>query len=107
MLHYVMAIQRYKPESDEVDVLLSDLFFANGIGIDKEEQYVVFAETFGIKLTKYYVAGEKEGTMEYIVNGSPSPACELLQVSTLCIVIVLLSLVYLLWYHTLSHFRRL
>ena len=69
-------LQRYKPESGQVDVLVSDLFFANGIGVDKDENYVVFAETFGIKLTKYYVSGEKEGTMEYIVNGSPSPACK-------------------------------
>ena len=36
----------------------------------------VFAETFKLRLSKYYLTGERRGEIEYIVNGDPSPACE-------------------------------
>jgi sugar lactone lactonase YvrE len=32
---------RYKPESDEVDVLANGIWFANGIGMDKDEKFIV------------------------------------------------------------------
>lgn len=64
----------YDPVTDDVTVLARNLSFANGIGIDQEERYLVVAETFRLSLIKYYLV---DGTMEYIVKGDPSPACKL------------------------------
>ena len=80
-VNYIKGVQtgrllRYDPLTDEMKVLARDLFFANGIGVDKDEKYLVFAETFSLRLGKYYLSGEKEGTIDYIVKGSPSPACK-------------------------------
>lgn len=65
----------YDPSTDAVTVLADNLWFANGVGVDPKEEYLVFAETFRLSLAKYYLNGERKGQMEYIVKGDPSPAC--------------------------------
>jgi sugar lactone lactonase YvrE len=67
---------KYDPLTDEVTVLARDIWFANGIAVDADEEYLVFAETFRLGLAKYYLGGIKQGTVEYIVKGSPSPGCK-------------------------------
>jgi sugar lactone lactonase YvrE len=67
---------QYDPSTDEVAVLARGLWFANGVAVDKEENYLVFVETFKLRIAKYFLAGDKQGTIEYIVNGDPSPACK-------------------------------
>jgi sugar lactone lactonase YvrE len=67
----------YDPVTDEVTVLARNLSFANGVGIDQEEMYLVVAETFRLALIKYHLASDKQGTIEYILKGHPSPACML------------------------------
>jgi sugar lactone lactonase YvrE len=66
----------YDPSTDAVTVLAKNLWFANGVGVDQEEEYLVFAETFRLSLIKYYLKGDKKGQLDYIVKGSPSPACK-------------------------------
>ena len=66
----------YDPVTDEVTVLARNLSFANGIGVDQEEKYLVVAETFRLALIKYHLTGDKQSSIEYIVKGHPSPACK-------------------------------
>lgn len=67
----------YDPSTDTMNVLAKNLWFANGVGVAQDEEYLVFAETFRLSLVKYYLKGEMKGKMEYIVKGDPTPACEL------------------------------
>ena len=67
---------KYDPSTDELTVLAQGLWFANGVTVDSEEEYLLVAETYRLGLRKYYLTGSKQGTMEYIVKGSPSPGCE-------------------------------
>lgn len=67
---------QYDPKTDEVTVLVRDLWFGNGVSIDPEENYVLFTATFSLQVGKYYLGGEKNGTVEYLVNGSPTPGCK-------------------------------
>ena len=66
----------YDPATDEIRILARNLSFANGIAVDKDETYLVFAETFRLRVGKYYLRGDKQGNIEYIVEGHPSPACK-------------------------------
>jgi hypothetical protein len=59
---------RYQPETGEVDVLATDLWFANGIGVDKDETFVVISETFAMRYLKYHLEGEKKGQTEVLIN---------------------------------------
>jgi sugar lactone lactonase YvrE len=72
---------KYDPVTDEVTVLAKDIWFANGIAVDSEEEYLVASEAVRLGLFKYYLTGSKQGTTEYIVKGSPSPGCKCRAVS--------------------------
>jgi hypothetical protein len=42
---------RYRPESGEVDVLATNVAFANGVSlIDEDEEYVIYTSTFGARV---------------------------------------------------------
>jgi DNA-binding beta-propeller fold protein YncE len=66
----------YNPSTDTVTVLAKNLWFANGVGVDQDEEYLVVAETFGLRLMKYYLKGDKKGQSENIIERSPSPSCK-------------------------------
>ena len=66
---------QYDPTTEEVTVLARSLCFANGISVDKEEHFIIFTETYGLRVGKYHLTGAKKGTIEYIVDGAPSPGC--------------------------------
>jgi Strictosidine synthase len=58
----------YNPETNEVRVLIHDIHFANGVAVDKEEQFVLVSETFQARTLKYYLQGPKKGKLEAIAT---------------------------------------
>ncbi|XP_059053150.1 adipocyte plasma membrane-associated protein Hemomucin-like [Achroia grisella] len=52
-------------------VLLDDLWFANGIAISSDDQFIVVAETGRLRLQKYYINGPKKGHSEVFIAGLP------------------------------------
>lgn len=81
----------YDPLTNQVRILARDLSFANGIAVDANEEYLVFVETFRLAIAKYYLKGPKEGTIEYIVKGFPSPACKYFYSTSLFVAVPLLN----------------
>lgn len=69
---------KYDPVTDKVSILLSDMWFANSVTVDQDERYLLFTESFSLRIGKYYLQGPKEGSVDYLVNGDPSPGCKLL-----------------------------
>lgn len=61
---------QYDPSTDTTTILATDLKFPNGIGIDKDETYLIFAETFGVNLWKYHLSN---GTMEILIGSEDLP----------------------------------
>jgi sugar lactone lactonase YvrE len=61
-------ILEYDPSTDQVSVLATGFRFANGIAVSKDESYVFFVETFGIRLWKYHLKGEKKGELEVVAD---------------------------------------
>ena len=59
---------QYDPETEEVKVLARDLWFANGVAVDKDATYVVVSQTFAMSLSKLYLTGPKQGTLETIID---------------------------------------
>lgn len=50
---------------------MDKLYFPNGVVISPENDFIVVAETFKSKLTKYWIKGEKKGTHEDFFVGLP------------------------------------
>ena len=56
---------KYDPSVDEVTVLARNLYFPNGIAVDKDETFLYFVETFTLRLMKFSL---EDGSISTIVQ---------------------------------------
>ncbi|CAH0728485.1 unnamed protein product, partial [Brenthis ino] len=61
----------YNAAKNESKVLLDDLWFANGLVVSPDNQFVIVSETSRYRVVKYYINGSKKGTSEVFVAGLP------------------------------------
>ncbi len=61
----------FDPQTLETKVLLRDLYFANGVSLAKNEDFVVVLETFRFRAVRYWLKGEKAGTWDYFNENLP------------------------------------
>jgi Strictosidine synthase len=54
-----------------LSVLASDLYFANGVTLTADESALVFAETTGCRLSKYWLTGSRAGSITAVVTDLP------------------------------------
>jgi len=59
---------RYRPETGKVDILATGAAMANGVAVDKGENYVLYTSTFESAVMKHYLKGEKAGTTERVLQ---------------------------------------
>jgi sugar lactone lactonase YvrE len=64
------SLFRRDPEG-AVSVLASDLYFANGVTLTTDESALVFAETTACRLSKYWLTGERAGSITPLVTALP------------------------------------
>ncbi|KAF5753096.1 protein STRICTOSIDINE SYNTHASE-LIKE 5-like [Tripterygium wilfordii] len=57
-------LMSYDPATKETKVLLKDLYFANGIAVSPDQTFVVYCETPLRRCSKYYIHGEKKGSVD-------------------------------------------
>ncbi|CAI5513915.1 unnamed protein product [Closterium sp. Naga37s-1] len=55
----------------EAETLLDWLYFANGVALSQNEDFVVVAETSRYRLTRYWLKGPKAGTSEIFLDNLP------------------------------------
>lgn len=61
----------YDPANGETDMLLDDLYFANGIALSQNEDFVLVNETGRYRITRYWLKGEKAGTSDVFIDNLP------------------------------------
>lgn len=61
----------YDPATGETDMLLDDLYFANGIALSQNEEFVLVNETGRYRITRYWLKGEKAGTSDTFIDNLP------------------------------------
>lgn len=61
----------YNPETRETVVLLSGVWFANGVALSQDESFVVVAETPTFMIYKYFLKGLKAGQKEVLIDNLP------------------------------------
>jgi sugar lactone lactonase YvrE len=62
---------RYDPTTKTTTVLLSDLYFANGVALSQHEDFVLVNETYRFRVTRYWLKGERAGKSEVFVENLP------------------------------------
>ena len=61
----------YNPATNETRVLLDKLYFANGVALSRDEDFILVNETFRPRITRYWLRGEKAGTHEVFIDRLP------------------------------------
>ncbi|KAL6274179.1 hypothetical protein ACE6H2_024871 [Prunus campanulata] len=61
----------YDPTTKETKVLVDDLYFANGVVVSPDQSHVIFCETPKKRCKKYYIQGEKKGSVETFIDPLP------------------------------------
>ena len=64
-------IIRYDPSSKNLTLLLDGLYFANGVAVSPDGQFLLFNETYDYSVSKYWLQGPKTGTREKIFTNTP------------------------------------
>ena len=61
----------YDPATGKTEMLLDGLYFANGVALSADEDYILVNETSRYQITKYWLKGEKAGTSEIFADNLP------------------------------------
>ncbi|MCC5815131.1 MAG: SMP-30/gluconolactonase/LRE family protein [Leptospira sp.] len=61
----------YDPKAKTTKTLLKDLYFANGVALSKNEDFVLVNETYRYRITKYWLKGKNAGKKEIFLGNLP------------------------------------
>lgn len=61
----------YDPATNRTRTLVHDIRFCNGICVAHDNQSLLYAETFGMRLMRYWIAGPKKGQTEVVIGNLP------------------------------------
>ena len=61
----------YQPESGEARVVLKDLYFANGVAISHNQDFVLVNETYRYRITRYWISGPQQGQADIFIDNLP------------------------------------
>ncbi|KPK88066.1 MAG: gluconolactonase [Deltaproteobacteria bacterium SM23_61] len=61
----------YDPVTGQVKVLLKGLYFANGVALSAQEDFVLVNETYRYRIIRYWLKGPKAGTHEVFIDNLP------------------------------------
>ncbi|KAJ9703872.1 hypothetical protein PVL29_005237 [Vitis rotundifolia] len=62
---------RFDPSTQETKVLVRDLYFANGVVVSPDQTFLIFCETFLKRCSKYYIKGERKGSVDKFIDNLP------------------------------------
>lgn len=61
----------FDPASGKTQVLLKDLYFANGVALSQNEDFVLVNETYRYRIQRYWLKGDKAGSHEIFADNLP------------------------------------
>ncbi|XP_058180625.1 protein STRICTOSIDINE SYNTHASE-LIKE 5-like [Rhododendron vialii] len=61
----------YDPLTKQTQVLVRDLYFANGVAVSPDQQFVIFCESPMRRCKRYYIQGEKKGSVDIFIDNLP------------------------------------
>lgn len=61
----------YHPDSGQTDVLLEDLYYANGVALSADESFVLVVETTKYRIRRLWLSGPRQGEDEMFIDNLP------------------------------------
>ncbi|ESR58955.1 Str synth domain-containing protein [Citrus sinensis] len=62
---------KYDPELEETTVLHEGFYFANGVALSKDENFVVVCESWKFRCRRYWLKGPRQGRLESFIEHLP------------------------------------
>lgn len=62
---------RHDPATGKTEVLLRDMYFANGVAVSPDGDYLLVNETWKYRITRYWISGPRAGTAEVFTENLP------------------------------------
>ena len=59
---------RYDPATGNTEVLLKELYFANGVALSANEDFVLVNETYRYRISRYWLKGDKAGQHDIFID---------------------------------------
>ena len=61
----------YDLATGQIKLLLNDLYFANGVALSQQEDFVLVNETYRYRILRYWLKGPKAGTHDIFIDNLP------------------------------------
>jgi sugar lactone lactonase YvrE len=61
----------YNLGTGEIKLLLNDLYFANGVALSQQQDFVLVNETYRYRIVRYWLKGPKAGTHDIFIDNLP------------------------------------
>jgi sugar lactone lactonase YvrE len=61
----------YNPATGQTKVLLDQLYFANGVALSQQQDFVLVNETYRYRISRYWLKGPKAGTHDIFIDNLP------------------------------------
>ncbi|ESR58958.1 hypothetical protein CICLE_v10018092mg [Citrus x clementina] len=62
---------KYDPKSNQTTVVQEGFYFANGIALSKDEDFVVVCESWKFRCRRYWLKGDRNGTLDTFAENLP------------------------------------
>jgi len=62
---------RHDPATGKTEVLMRDLYFANGVAVSPEGDYLLMTETWKYRIIRYWISGPESGAAEVFAENLP------------------------------------
>lgn len=62
---------KYDPQTKKTTVLLKNLYFANGVALSKNEDFLLVNETYRYRIRRYWLKGDKKGASDIFWDNIP------------------------------------
>lgn len=62
---------RFDPRTGQTKVLLSGLYFANGVALSQNEDFVLVNETYRYRIARYWLKGPRKGQHDLFIDNLP------------------------------------
>lgn len=61
----------FRPSTGDVDILLENLNFANGVAVSADGSFLLVSETGHYRVLKYWLTGDRKGTTDVLLDNLP------------------------------------
>ncbi|GAY55367.1 hypothetical protein CUMW_163750 [Citrus unshiu] len=66
-----VKLLKYDPKSNQTTVVQEGFYFANGIALSKDEDFVVVCESWKFRCRRYWLKGDRNGTLDTFAENLP------------------------------------